>query len=423
MKAKRNFFVLLALLVAVAGFSTPVVEEVITEITFLSTQNYEGNEMVRYAVDKFHEDYPGVEVRTLMLDLSTGSTMTMDALHEADLRPNIYWDHPSRVSKFMIPGYAFPLDDAIRDLDQYNDGTFDLYRKDGVLYGMPLQGNPNAMAINLNIMADIGYTVPDNWTIDDFLEMCELVKQFYGGEKFGTMMYAKTMSGDYQINTWWGAFGARLFAPGDYSRTTIRETGGAKVHEFYQTLQREGYIEPDSAMLDDGYSFGAFGEGKYAAIPFFGSSVGHYMGLAVDRGFEPFEYTFVEFPSATGEPVPVYSAGAAMIVIETGTAADAIAARLVEYLNDATAQSFSTLRGGPTANRKDFIVESTNPYTALCSAIAAENGLQDIGLLSPFASAVRAQHFPILQRVLNFELTPEKSIKLYEIAVNEALNY
>ena len=427
MRTKRIFFMLLVTLIAAALFATPVVEEVaeeaITEITILSTQNYEGNEMLRYGVDKFHEDYPEVAVRSLMLDLSTGSTMTMDALHEADLRPNIYWDHPSRVSKYMIPGYAYPLDDAIRDLDQYNDGVLDLYRKAGVLYGIPLSGNPNAMCINLDIMADIGYTVPDNWTIDDFLEMCELVKQFYGGEKWGTMMYAKTMSGDYQINTWWGAFGAEMFADGDYSRTAIRETGGAKVHEFYQTLQREGYIEPDSATLDDGYSFGAFGEGKYAAIPFFGGSAGHYMGQAVDRGFDPFEYTFVEFPSATGEPVPVYAAGASMVVIETGTAADAMAARLVEYLNDATAQAFSTRKGGPTANRKDFILESTNEYTAMCSEIAARNGFQDIGLLSPFAAAVRAQHFTILQRVLNFELTPEESILLYETTVNGVLSY
>jgi len=292
---RRFLFVLLAVGIATVGFATPTVEETVTEITVLTTATYDTNEQFRYAVDKFHEDYPDVAVRTLALDLSTGSAMTMDALHEADLRPNIYWDHPSRVSKYMIPGYALPLDDAIRGLDQYNDGILDPYRHDGVLYGIPEAGQANGMAINLDIMEEIGYTVPENWTVDDFLEMCELVKQFYGGEKWGTFMYAKTMSGDYMINTWWGAFGAKMFAPGDYSHTTIRETGGAKVHEFYQLLASNGYIPPGAATLADGESFGMWGEGKFAAVPFFPGWVETYQKIGVDRGFEKFDLTFVEF--------------------------------------------------------------------------------------------------------------------------------
>jgi ABC-type glycerol-3-phosphate transport system substrate-binding protein len=327
------------------------------------------------------------------------------------------------VSKYMIPGYALPLDDVVRNLDQYNDGILDPYKHDGVLYGLPGQGHANGMAINLDIMADIGYTVPENWTVDDFLEMCELVKQFYGGEKWGTFMYAKTMSGDYMLNTWWGAFGAEMFASGDYSRTTIRETGGAKVHEFYQRLQREGYIPPGSATLDDGGSFGLWGEGKFAAVPFFAGWVETYQKIGVERGFEKFDLTFVEFPSATGEPVPVYLTGATVMVVETGTAADAMAARFAEYLEDANAQAIMTRLGGTPPNRKDAILQSADPFQALIGAIAAENGVQDIGGTSPFAAAVRAQHFPILQRVLNFELTPEESIALYEKAVNEALSY
>ena len=420
---KRVFFVLMVACIAVAGFAEGEPEAEITEITVLTTATYDNNEQFRYAVDAFHKDYPNVEVRTLALDLSTGSAMSMDALHEADLRPNVYWDHPSRVSKYMIPGYALPLDGVVRKLDQYNDGILDPYKHDGVLYGLPEPEQANGMAINLDIMAEIGYTVPENWTVDDFLEMCELVKQHYGGEKWGTFMYAKTMSGDYMINTWWGAFGAKMFAPGDYSRTTIRETGGAKVHEFYQLLMREGYIPEGAATLADGESFGMWGEGKFAAVPFFPSWVTTYQQVGVDRGFEKFDLTFVEFPSATGEPVPVYITSHAMMVVETGTAADAMAARLVEYLGDAGAQEITTRLGGVPSNRKDSILDSADPFQAQTGAIAAENGVQDIGLTSPFAAAVRAQHFPILQRVLNFELTPEESIALYEQKVNEALAY
>ena len=41
----------------------------------------------------------------------------------------------------------------------------------GKQLGLPMTGSAQGMAINLDIMKEIGYTVPDNWTIDDFLKM------------------------------------------------------------------------------------------------------------------------------------------------------------------------------------------------------------------------------------------------------------
>lgn len=423
MKLIRKFFVLLILLVAVAGFSTPVVEEEITEITILGQSTYDTNPMHRYAVDKFHEDYPGVEVRELALDLSTGSSMTINALIEAGIPPNIYWDYVGRVAEFMVPGYALPLDDVVRNLDQFNDGVLDPYRKDGVLYAIPQPAQANGMVINLDLMEEIGYIVPENWTVAEFLEMCELVKQFYGGEKWGTFMYAKTMSGDYMINTWFGSFGAEFFAPGDYTRSTIRETGGAKVHEFFQTLMSNGYIPPDSATLGDGEAFGLWGRGVFAAVPFFPGWVPGYQDMGVSQGYERFDVEFVEFPSAIGSPVPAYSTTAAFMVVETGTAADAISARLIEYLTNAESNAIITEATGYPSNRKDAILESADPLFAQTGAIIAANGTQDVGLFSPVYSAVRAQHTPILRQLLRFELTPEESILLYEQAVNEVLSY
>ena len=420
---KRLLFLLVAALLVSPAFATPVVEEDITEITILSGAIYEGSPQFRYAVDKFHEDFPNVEVRALPLDLSTGSSMTMQALDQAGLAPNAYWDYIGRVAEYTLPGYALPLDDYIRNLDQFNDGVLDPYRQDGVLYAIPDGAQCNGMAINLDIMEDIGYTVPDNWTIDDFLEMCELVKQFYGGEKWGTMMYAKTMSGDYQINTFWGSFGAEMYDHGDFSRTTIRETGGVKTHEFYQTLMRNGYIPPNSATLSDGESFGMWGMGKFAAVPFFPGWVEMYQKQGVDKGFDKFDVTFIEFPTATGKPVPVYATGVSSMVRKTGTYADVMAARFVEYLTDAGAQAIVTRLVGVPSNRKDSILESPDPFQAQTGALAAAYGIQDVGLTNPLYSAVRAQHVIVLRQLLNFELTPEESILLYEQLVNEALAY
>ena len=418
---RRVFFVLLMALLAMSVFAEAVVEEEVSEITILTGYTYGENLEFTYAVDRFHEDYPDVAVVTLPLDLSTGAAMSMDALSRAGTPPNVYHDYTGRISKYLLPGYAFPLDDVVRDLDQYNPGVLDPFRKDGALLGIPDPSQCNGMAINLDIMAEIGYTVEPDWTVDDFLEMCELVKQFYGGEKFGTFMYAATQSGDYMINTWWGAFGAEMYASGDYTRTTIRETGGAEVYEFYQLLMSNGYIHPGAATLKDGESFAAFGCGKFAAVPFFPSWVVIYRDVGTQAGFDEFPIVFMPFPSATGVPVPAYATGSSSMVVQTGTAADVVAARLVEYIGSSGAQDIRTVLSGIPPNRQDTTVVSDDPYYAQTGAIAATNGLQDVGLTGPLFAAVRAQHYPILQKVLDFDLTPEEAILEYETRVNEVL--
>ncbi len=101
------------------------------------------------------------------------------------------------------------------------------------------------------MMKEIGYTVPDNWTIDDFLKMAELVKQKYNGKKWATGMFAANQSGDYYINNWFASFGANWYNNKNYDKAVVADNGGAKVYEFYQTLVKNGYVPPNCATLND----------------------------------------------------------------------------------------------------------------------------------------------------------------------------
>ncbi len=110
-----------------------------------------------------------------------------------------------------------------------------------------------------------------------------------------------------------------------------------------------------------------------------------------------------------------------MIVHETGTADDAVAARLVEYLNAPMIQALKALIESSMPNRDDVILQPTDPHTAQIASIVASNGIFDVGLTNPKFGITRSQHFPILQRVLNLRITPAESITAYEKALNEAL--
>ena len=375
-----------------------------------------------WVIDALKKDFPNVEVEVLQVDLADGSAMTMTAQLAAGDGPNIYQDTMVRTSAYILPEFALPLDGYIRDLDKYSPSTLAPYRRGGDLLAMPLPGGAQGMAINLDMMVEIGYEVPDNWTIDDFLEMAALVKLKYGGDKWATGMFAANQSGDYLINNWFAAFGVEYYDAGDYSETTIKSTGGVKVYEFFQHLMTEGYIRGDAAMqVDDDYVLD-WAMGKLAATAFFQPWTKYYFGVVAEQGYERFDYKFVPFPRGDGvDSVPTYYSTGAMVVRETGTDEDAVAARMVEYLNSPMIQALKAVIDGNMPNRNDVELKPSDKWTAQISAIVDSNGIFDIGLTNSKFGATRPQHYPILMKVLNFKLSPEEAITAYEKALNEAL--
>jgi len=364
------------------------------------------------------KDFPDVKITWAKIDLSDGSTLTMDAMLAAGTAPNLYIDSMVRASKYIIPEYALPLDKYIRDLSKYNPGALDAYKKGGKILAMPGPGAAQAMLVNLDMMKDIGYTVPKDWTINDFLTMAEKVKKFYGGKKYATGMFAANQSGDYLINAWFASFGVSFYKPGaGYDKSVIADTGGAQVYSFFQQLMKAGYIPASSATLtDDDYAV-LWQSGNLAATAFFQDWTGPYFKSAITQKQieKPFNYTFVPFPRASGvKKVPTYYTNGAMVVYNSGTAKDIVTARLVEYINSARIQGELAKLVSVIPNRSDAIYGPSNPHTQEIMAIVAANGLQDVGITDPRFTERRSLQFPILQQVLNLKITPEEAINLYQ---------
>ena len=302
-------FLILAGVLFAAGApeAKPTAEPI--ELTYLSGTlfTFEGQTDFAWAKAELQKEFPNVTVVHYQIDLSDGSALTMKAMLAADEAPNIYQDTVVRSGAYMRADFALPLDEYITDLDQYEESTLAPYRRDGKLLGLPAPGGAQGMAINLDMMAEIGYTVPDNWTIADFLVMAAKVKAKYGGEKYATGMFAANQSGDYLINNWFSAFGADYYKAGDYSKTTIKETGGAVVYKFFQDLMRDGYIPANSADLTDDDYVLQWARGELAATAFFPSWVKPYQDTVAAQGYKPFNYKFVPFPRASWvKAVPTY---------------------------------------------------------------------------------------------------------------------
>ena len=373
--------------------------------------------MFTIAENMLKKDFPDVKITWAKIDLSDGSTLTMDAMLAAGTPPNLYIDSMVRASKYMVPEYALPLDKYVRDLNKYNPGVLDPYKKNGKLLALPGPGSAQGMLINLNIMREIGYSVPKNWTIADFLSMAEMVKNYYGGKKFATGMFAANQSGDYLINGWFPAFGVSFYKPGNYDKSIIADTGGAKVYSFFQKLIKSGYIRSSSATRNDDDYCVDWQSGNLAATAFFEDWTKPYFKSAITQKQieKPFDYIFVPFPRAPGvAKVPTYYANWAMVIYNSGTVKDAVTARLAEYINSGIIQGEMAKLVSIIPNRSDATAGPSDPHIKQIMAIVAENGLQDVGITDPRFTERRALQFPILQQVLNLKITPEEAIKLYQ---------
>ena len=363
------------------------------------------------------QDFPGVKVEWMKMDLSDGSTLTMDAMLAAGEAPNLYLDSMVRASKYLIPEYALPLDGLIRDMDKYLPSS--IFNINGKVLGLSLGGSGQGMAINLDMMKEIGFTVKPDWTIADFLKMAELVKQKYGGKKWATGMFAANQSGDYLINNWYASFGVKWYENGNYNKALVAQNGGAKVYEFYQTLAKKGYIPPNSATLSDDDYVIQWAKGDLAATAFFPSWVQSYFDTVIQQKLidKPFNYAFVPFPRAQGvSKVGTYINGTVAIVHKTGKPLDNAVVRLLEYLSVPEIENGQSALG--ILPDKVGTKPPTDPYTSQIATIVSNNGIHDFGLADKRFTERRALQYPILQQVLNFKLTPEEAIQKFEKALN-----
>lgn len=416
---KKFLFLLMMVFMTFMVFANGESENGVQTLTVLTsgdTPFKDGTSLFGLSEAQFLKDYPGVEITWLKIDLSNGSAMTMDAMLAAGSAPNIYIDTMVRASKYMVPEFALPLDNYI-DISKYPAATLAAYRKDGKLMALPQPGGAQGMLVNLDIMKEIGYTVPKNWTIDDFLEMAQLVKDKYAGKKWATGMFAANQSGDYLLNNWFASFGVQFYKPGNYDVATIADTGGAKVYQFYQLLVKNGFAPPNAAALNDDDYAAQWQVGNLAATAFFPSWTAPYFKAALDQGqiTKPFEYVFLPFPRAVGvQKVPTYISNGAIVVRNTGTYQDKLAARLADILNSAEMQNRLAVEQAVLPNRVDATAMPVDPHVQEVLNILKENGVQDVGLTDPRFTERRALQFPILQEVLNFKMTPEEAIALYQ---------
>lgn len=379
-----------------------------------------GVSLLKTALARLRVDYPNVELKMIQVDTSDGTTRSMDALTKAGTPPDIYTDYLGRFGKFLQPGFALDLSKYM-DLSDYLPGS--VVEREGQALAVATPGSPQALAVNLDLLREIGYPAPnfDTWTIADFLQLCEAVKQRTDGQKWGTGAFAANPSGDYLMRNWAASFGANFYEDGDYTQTAFKGPAARQTLAFFKTLMERGYIPEESSQLTDDDYVLQWAYGEFAVVPFFVGWLKPYFETAIKQGMieKPFAHIFVQYPRAPGvERVPLYqSTGGFMAVKSADEERNKILARFVELMNSPESQLMRMYVGGDYPNLKS-LGRSKNWNTV--NAIFGANGNYDLGMSTETYSETRSK-FPELLQMIWSGADQAEALEWYQAEMNKIL--
>jgi ABC-type glycerol-3-phosphate transport system substrate-binding protein len=410
-----GFFVLIAIMAFAEGQKEP---ETATIVLLVSGDSPE----TQTAIVDFKLENPSIEVEMKVVDLSDGSTLTMDAMIAAGTAPNVYTDYMGRVSKYIVPEFALDLKAYLTDLDDFKPGVLQPVTRGNAILALPMPGGAQGMSLNLTMLDGIGEGVPtvQAWDIKKFLGLAEKVPD----GAFVTGMFAANQSGDYLYMNWLSSFGATVYSNG-YDKTSINSPAGLQTFEFWKMLYDNGYIEKESPILSDDDYAASWAKGKYLATAFFPGWATHYHKTAIDQGMikEAHKYGFIRFPAAPGvKRVPAATSFPGLVVQKVEDEnINKLSARLAWHLNNGKAQEAMIKRSQVYGNRKSVTAVVDDPYWRQIAEIVDRNGTLDLGLTTQTFSAVRTQMFPRLQALWTGKETPAAALQTYETEVNKIL--
>jgi multiple sugar transport system substrate-binding protein len=123
-------------------------------------------------VDAFNEEYPGIKVN---LDVTPwGDYWTkIQTQASSDTLPDLFWLNGPNFQLYASNGKVEPITSIVDagDIDpaNYPEALVDLYKLDGVQYGVPKDFDTIGVWYNKDIFAQAGVDVPAaDWTWDDF---------------------------------------------------------------------------------------------------------------------------------------------------------------------------------------------------------------------------------------------------------------
>jgi ABC-type glycerol-3-phosphate transport system substrate-binding protein len=340
--------------------------------------------------------------------------------------PDVWLDAAGWINKYLVPAYALPLEKYM-DTSVFQKHLVDLFTRGGHVYALPSANIATGMAVNMDMLKKIGYTLPaqKDWTTDEFLRLSEKLKK-------AGIPSTMVMTKDGMINwnmPWLYAFGAELYKDYDHSKVAINTPQARAGLEYMKLLVDKGYSYPFPNEQNDDAGVELFTTGKVFSCLMQDGHVNYWMPEQVKQGKldKPFEVTFIEFPHAPGvahTPVSGYQ----VVVVAHKSSDEERNKAVVELLKSQvgleyqqygawTSGGFLTLKGVEPPN-KGMAAKPTNQAIA---KIAATAGLMDLGSLEPKASEVNQAWKDPIQLFMDGKISAQEVLNRFEAEAKRIL--
>lgn len=219
--------------------------------------------------------------------------------------PDVFYVGDDNVGRFVAAGVLAPLNDLLAGADSksrpedFFEGLYGGAKKDGEVYGVPNDCNPEVLWFDKKALAEAGITEnpaelheAGQWTMARYLDMNAKLKAAGKAGSIFWNWYGSTYS---MI----GGFGGKVYDGGKFVATT-----DPKSREALRTLA-ERYRDGTFLIADN------LPDGQGASTQFVKHKAGFYAGGrwvidSLQKGGEEnmSNYDIVPFPSETGAPMP-----------------------------------------------------------------------------------------------------------------------
>lgn len=217
--------------------------------------------------------------------------------------PDVFFLGDDNIGKFVAAGVLTPLNDKLAGPDSkskpedFFEGVYGGAKKDGQIYGVPNDTNPEVLWYGKKALKDAGITedpaelnAAGTWTMAKYLEMNAKLK---AAGKAGSIFW-NWYGSTYSVI---GGFGGKVWDGGKFVATT-----DPKSRKALETLAK-GYADKTFLSAD------VLPAGNGAETRLLKGTAGFYAGGrwmidSLRKGGNLDNYDIVPFPSETGQPMP-----------------------------------------------------------------------------------------------------------------------
>ena len=394
-------------------------------------------------VKPFMEANPGIEVDFAMKGYeSGGTTLYVDTALAAGQPPDIYADTLFRMGKYGQKDQFLPMNPILtpEKRESIDPQALMAATKNGITWAILTDNSfPDALIVNRALWKakgaeDLLPKGPDrDWTIEEFEKACQAIND--PPNLHCAFFFAKSPSYDHSQYAYLAPFGAKRFAPGDYTKVTDNSPEAIAGHTWIKSLLDRELAVPGPAGLVDDDMDAYLLQGKTAI----GSGGWYELGL-VQAGqkdgslkveWDPY---MVNYPHpADMKPGPLANLGGrGWSAFKTGDhEKEAAALKWIDYVTDPERNiQIQTAAGGGLAGIPLITPKDWDPKTLYGDnedwnwiiRMAKERGTLDMGYTAPNFNEVRAKWAEMRQAAWSGDMTVEAASAEWEEKANEILN-